>query len=59
MRQEDNTSPGALVPPIYFSSSFKNKVWRLDNVATDQPSAGNWTGDLTLMGDAVCGTSTS
>jgi len=58
MRQEDNDTPGETIPPIYFSASFKNKVWRLSDVATDQPSAGNWTGSLTLMGDAVAPSTT-
>jgi len=58
MRMEDNKAPGKLIPPIYFSAAFKNKVWRLDNVPTGQPAASNWTGQLTLMGDAVAPSTT-
>lgn len=58
MRNEDNKAPGKTIPPIYFSSSFKNKVWRLDDVDQAQPLANNWTGSLTLMGDAVAPSTT-
>lgn len=58
MRMEDNKAPGRTIPPIYFSASFKNKVWRLDDVDMSQPIGSNWTGKLALMGDAVAPSTT-
>lgn len=58
LRQEDNKNPNTTLPPIYFSSSFGNKVYRLDDVPKGQNTTGNWSGSLTLMGTTAAPSTT-
>jgi len=41
------------LPTVYFSASFKNKVYRIADIPLDQPASANWTGNLTALGTAV------
>jgi len=57
MRPQDIKEPGTL-PPVYFSASFKNKVYRVDGIKAGQPANQPWTGNLSVMGDGVAPSTT-